>query len=76
MAKHLSLICVCFLSELAWVPFVAQRHPEHSIWAAEPMLLIVLAILLIHPPLVRRPNFNLRNLFVVELFKRTDTDSI
>jgi len=76
MAKHLSLICVCFLVGAGLGTFVAQRHPEHSIWAAEPMLLIVLAILLIHPPLVRGPNFNLRNLFVVELFKRTDTDSI
>ena len=47
MAKHLSLICACFLVGACLGAFVAQHHPGHSILAAEPMLLIVLGILLI-----------------------------
>ncbi|ADW67715.1 YoaK family protein [Granulicella tundricola] len=48
-ARHLALICACFLLGAILGALAAVHHPTHSLWAAEPPLLTVLAILLIRP---------------------------
>jgi uncharacterized membrane protein YoaK (UPF0700 family) len=42
----LTLICAAFLAGAILGAFVATRHPGHSLWAAEPTLLIVSVIIL------------------------------
>jgi len=45
----MGLICVAFLAGAAAGGFVAPRFPAHAVWFAEPLLLVVLALTLLHP---------------------------
>ncbi len=48
-ATKMGLICLCFLAGASLGGFVAPRFPAHAVWFAEPMLLAVLLLTLLHP---------------------------
>jgi uncharacterized membrane protein YoaK (UPF0700 family) len=48
-AIKMGLICLCFLAGASLGGFVAPRFPAHAVWFAEPMLLAVLLLTLLHP---------------------------